>query len=106
MVVVVEAGQLAYGCHEPGAGRERLGAEEGARSLAHDTPIFNAHRFVELPRRNLVLHALQMAVSVLLVSFVHRPVAKDACPGDEPPSWSRPRRSIHRSTQAASIRAP
>src|SRR2546430_1237497 len=60
-MVVVEAGQLANGCHEPGAGRERLGAEEGARSLAHDTPIFNAHRFVELPRRNLVLHALDIA---------------------------------------------
>src|SRR2546427_2984518 len=68
-MVVVEAGQLADGRHEPGAGRERLGAEEGARSLANDTPIFNACSLVELLRRNHIGHALSMTACVFFVSL-------------------------------------
>jgi hypothetical protein len=59
-VVVVEAGQLADREHKPSAGRERPGAEVRARSLAHHTPILDTVGFVELPRRDLLCHALNV----------------------------------------------
>src|SRR3989442_9461552 len=56
--MVLEAGQLADCVHEPGAGRERPGAEVRARSFAHHTPILDALGLVEPPHCDPVAHAL------------------------------------------------
>src|SRR5205807_6626579 len=59
-VVVIEGGQLADCLHEPGACRERPGAEVRARSFAHHAPILHALGIVEPPRCDRVNHALNI----------------------------------------------
>ena len=48
--VVVDAGQLADRLHEPGARGERSRAEMGIRTLAQDSPVFDALGLLELAR--------------------------------------------------------
>src|SRR5438132_1253291 len=59
-VVVIGSGELADCVHEPGACRERPGAEVRARSFAHHTPILDALGLVEPPRCDPVAHALNI----------------------------------------------
>jgi hypothetical protein len=56
-VVVLEAGQLADRVYEPGADRERPGAEVRARTLAQHPPVPDAGGLVELPWRDPLGHA-------------------------------------------------
>ena len=68
-VVVLEAGQLIDRVHQPGAGRERPGAEVRARSFAQHPPVLDALGLVELPRRDPLGHARHGDAGTRMVSM-------------------------------------
>src|SRR3990172_12411030 len=62
--MVLEAGELADGVHEPGPGREGPGAKVRAPPLAHGPPVLDALGLMEPPRCDPVAHALPIPVDV------------------------------------------
>jgi hypothetical protein len=60
--LVVDARQLADRLHEPSGGRERVGPEVRARTVADHAPILDAIRLVELPRRDPFIHPANLTL--------------------------------------------